>query len=270
MQCGVDPLSIPVWQNTSVPAQSQRASCRAFIPPDFSDTHGAAHTTDSAPNSSFTLTAKHSLPHEPVRPPLCPSRDHSSTSSNLFSAAGSGHPILSGCGEPRPFPVLTPPSETPLEAARTLLEGTDTFGFGAVERGGVLFAPDMTPPAPSTWPGADPPLAVAASAGTEAMFTPSLDTPLDGGHMGGAGRGPVAAATKVPTIHSRSLSGLLRACVVDTFGLGGGAAVSVLPAAHLCCPAHKHMKGNASGWALGQKRPSVFMHMLCLCVCVYF
>ena len=243
MQCGVDPLSIPVWQNTSVPAQSQQASCRLFIPPDFSDTHAAAHTTGSALNSSLALTAKHSLSHEPARPPLCPSREHSSSSSNLFSAAGSGRPILSGCGEPRSFPVLTPPSETPLEAARTLLEGTDSFGFGAVERGGALFAPDMTPPASSTWSGADPPLAVAASAGTEAMFTPSLDTPLTkGGHVGGAARGPVAAATKAPAVHSRSLSGLLRACVVDTFGLGGGAAVSVLPAARLCCLEHKRMK----------------------------
>lgn len=187
---------------------------------------------DATSDKSNTLTAKQSLGRGPLCPPLCPSRDYSSSSSQLFSDTVSGRAPLSERGEPRSFPVLTPPSETPLEAARTLLEGPhgEPFGFGAAGRGGALFAPDMTPPARSALFGAGDPPGTVASDGTEAMFTPSLDTPRTvGAPAGGAPAGKAAVSGKAPAAHARSLSGLLRACVVDTFGLGGGLSVSILP-----------------------------------------
>eukprot|EP00892_Ulva_mutabilis_P007911 jgi/Ulvmu1/5492/UM023_0028.1 len=243
--CDVDPLSIPVWRNNSAPiAPRLDFSCTSLFPTAASDSTAAAHTSDTdnlftASTTTLPLATQNagSLERAKSHQPSYPqSQKYSTSSSQPSGDATTPVPQGSDQTEPRSFPLLTPPSETPLEAARTLLEATpvDPLAFGSVGRGGALFAPDMTPPASvAPFGGSDLPPAVA-SADTEAMYTPSADTPATATRsvVRSAAAGVTAAAhaveQKSAPSHARSLSGLFRACVVDTFGLGSTTVVSSL------------------------------------------
>lgn len=234
----IDPLSIPVWQNTSAPSLPPRDfTCSSFFPEASTRPAQALHvphpdSSSATSDSSLAVAVQRSSYHEPSRPPLCPpSRGYATSTSQLHDMAAP-YPDARDRDCPRPFPLLTPPSETPVEAARSLLESTpvDPLGFGETARAGALFAPDMTPPPGSALTGVHAaPTPTVASANTEAMYTPSADTPATGEASAVTTQGPAgglaAGARNGGRAHARSLSGMLRACVVDTFGFGSTATV---------------------------------------------
>lgn len=215
-----------------------------------------ASATSSA---SLSLTAQKAYSRTLTRPPpRPPSREHSTSSSQLFGDVSAS--FLHGSDRPevpRLFSLPTPPSETPLEAARTLLEGSpvDPLAFGLAGRAGALFAPDMTPPTCNVRDGHSELPATVASPDTEAMYTPSADTPAMTGQLSARPKGVAAVVEtaaegrKTGPTHARSLSGMFRACVVDTFGLGNSLMVSsVSPhrtSTHIHCVLHGERQTHA-------------------------